>query len=372
MFKLLSRINAMERNGQKVIHLEIGDPYFDTPAHVIQATKEALDQGKTHYVDSMGIQELREAVCDFTKKSLGFRPDLSQVLIAPANAVIDFLIQCVANPGDEIVVPSPGFPTYASVISYTGMKPVAVPLEERNGFRMNPEDVRRSITKRTKLIIINSPQNPTGAVMNEEEISQIAQIAEENRVFLLSDEIYSRIIYDKAHYSPSGRDQCKETTIVLNGFSKAYSMTGWRLGYAIGPERVIEKMGLLLQTILSCLPPFIQYGGISALTGDQEIVSERVKELRICRDLIVRGLNNVPGFSCLTPDGAFYAFANITKTGLTSAEVAQVLLEKAGVAVLPGDCFGKYGEGYIRACYATPVEAIEEAIGRIKEIGRGG
>ena len=367
MFKLLTKVNALEKTGKRIFHFEIGDTDFRAYQHIIEATKKALDDDKTHYVDSMGIPELREAVCDYTKDSLGFKPDINQVLIMPSNSIIDFVMRCVANPGDEVIYPDPGFSTYIAVTNYTGIRKVGVPLREEKGFRMEVEEIRKRITDKTRLIIINSPHNPTGAVMNKEEIEEIALIAKENDVYLLSDEIYSRVIYDKIHYSPSFADKCLERTVILNGFAKNYSMPGWRLGYAIGPVDVIRKMGILFQTIYSCAPPFVQYAGIGALKGDQDVIEERIRQYKKLRDLIVRKLNEIPGIACSVPDGACYVFPNIKGTGMSSAEFADFVLEKAGVALLPGTCFGEYGEGYVRLCYTRRPEVIEESCEAMKK-----
>lgn len=368
MFKLLTKVNALEKTGERIFHFEIGDTDFRAYQHIIEATKKALDEDKTHYVDSMGIPELREAICEYTHVSLGFRPNIDQVLILPSNSIIDFVMRCVADPGDEVIYPDPGFSTYIAVTNYTNVKKVGVPLREENGFRMEPKEVRKRITEKTRLIIINSPQNPTGAVMTKEEIEEIALIAQERDIYLLSDEIYSRVIYDRVHYSPSFIDKCLEKTIILNGFAKNYSMPGWRLGYAIGPAEVIKKMGILFQTIYSCAPPFIQYAGISALKGNQEVVEKRIQQYKMLRDLIVRKLNEIPGIACSVPDGACYVFPNIRGTGMGSAEFADFMLEKAGVALLPGTCFGEYGEGYVRLCYTRRPEVIEEACEKMEKV----
>lgn len=369
MFHLLAKVKEMERAGKKVIHFEIGDPNFDTPSQVTQAAKDSLDRGETHYTDSMGLWELRQEICTFTKKNLGFKPTVEQVLIIPANAIIDFVVRCVVNPGEEVIFPDPGFPTYYSVINYAGMKPVGISLKEENGFRTNPGDIKKNISDKTRLIIINSPNNPTGSMMTEEEVAEVAAIAKEHDIYLLSDEVYSKVIYDKIHYSPSVYDKCRERTITLNSFSKNYSMSGWRLGYAIGPEELIAKMGLLLQTIISCLPPFIQRAGISILTSDHELIKHRNEELHRRRDLLIKGLNSIPGIKCLLPDGAFYAFANIKDTGLSGEQLMDLLLQKAYVAVLDGKYFGNYGQGYIRLCYAsTSIDMIEKAIEQMRRV----
>jgi aspartate/methionine/tyrosine aminotransferase len=325
----------------------------------------------THYTSSMGWFEFRDAVADYTERALGFRPGLDQILACPANAIIDFVVRCVADPGDEIVYPDPGFSTYYSVISYNRMKGVGVHLKEEDGFRMRAEDVARRITRKTKLIILNTPHNPTGAVMNAEDVMAIALLAQEKGIWLLSDEVYSRITYDETHFSASVVDLCRERTIILNSLSKLYAMSGWRLGYAIGPEKLIEKMGLLLQTILSCLPVFTQAGGRAALLGNQDFLIKRVKALREQRDTLVEGLNGLPGITCALPGGAFYAFPNIRKTGMSSDEYAQLLLHEAGICAVPGSCFGRLGEGFVRFCYAgTPKRRIEETLSLMEALHR--
>ncbi|MEK7076653.1 MAG: aminotransferase class I/II-fold pyridoxal phosphate-dependent enzyme, partial [Patescibacteria group bacterium] len=318
MFEFLSEIKEAERKGKKVIHFEIGDPSFDTPKEIVRAAKESLERGETHYTDSMGIRALREEIGKHVESRLGYRPNTEQVLVIPANAGIDFVVRCVAEPGDEIIYPDPGFPTYHSVVKYAGMKGVPILLKEKRELRMDPEDVQKNITEKTKLIIVNSPSNPTGAMMTEEESKAFADIAREHGIYLLSDETYAELVYDKIHYSPSIYDECKECTITLNSFSKAYDMSGWRLGYAVGPAEVIKKMGLMLQTIISCLPEFIQRGGIAALNLDEEHLVSKMKELRKRRETITKGLNSIPGVRCLEPEGAFYAFPNIEGTGKTS------------------------------------------------------
>ena len=368
MFGLLSKIKEMERAGSKIIHFEIGDPNFDTPLKVIEAAKCSLDNKETHYTDSLGLWDLRQEIRSYTQRTLGFLPDVEQILICPANAIIDFVVRCVVNPEEEVIYPDPGFPTYYSVINYAGMAPIGIPLREENAFRMAPDDILRGITDKTRLIIINSPNNPTGSMMTEEELREAAKIAKERDVYLLSDEVYSEITYNKTHFSASLYDQCRERTITINSFSKIYSMSGWRLGYAIGPAPVIKKMGLLLETIISCISPFIQRAGITALTSCQDLILNRNQELEKRRNALIEGLNNIPGIRCLLPEGAFYAFANIKETGLTGKQLMDLLLEKSGVAVLDGRYFGSYGDGYIRLCYASvPIETIREALALMKK-----
>lgn len=369
MFKVLARVQELERQGKDIIHFEIGDPDFTTPRNIINAACMSLDNEETHYTNSMGLYDFRVAVCDTTEISRGFRPDIEQVLVTPgANIIVYYAIRCLVDPGCDVILPDPYFPTYRSIIEFCGVNPVYVPLLEENEFRMDPDDVRARITDNTRLIIINSPHNPCGSVMIKEEIDEVYNIAEEHDVYLLSDEVYSRMIYDDAgqFYSPACRDKCKDRTIVLNGFSKAFAMTGWRLGCAIGPEDVINKMGLLLQTTSSCVSPFIQRAGIEAIKGPQDVAKEMSKAYRERRGILVKGLNELPGVTCLKPGGAFYVFPNIKGTGMDEGTFSDVMLEEAGVALLPGSNFGEAGAGYVRLCYATAKENIVTGIGRMK------
>ncbi|MEW5936622.1 MAG: pyridoxal phosphate-dependent aminotransferase [Candidatus Thermoplasmatota archaeon] len=366
-FRVLARAQELERQGKKILHFEIGEPDFNTPAHIKEEAKRALDNDFTHYVNANGILELREAVCDEVEASYGFRPALEQVLITPgANPIIYFTVSCLVDEGEEVIVQDPGFITYYAVLQYLGVKTTLVPLKEENEFRMSPDDVRKRVTKRTKLIILNSPQNPTGSVMLKREVEEIAEIAREHDIYLLSDEIYRKMTYDLEHHSPAVFDQCKERTMILDGLSKAYAMTGWRLGYCVAPAPLIEKMGLLLQTIASCTTSFVQKGSIAALKGPQDPIALMMKEFRKRRDAIVSGLNSVPKLRCINPQGAFYVFPNITGTGMTSQEFTDFLLNDLGIAVLPGTAFGPSGEGYIRMSYATSLETIHKAMDRMR------
>jgi len=370
-FNVLARAKQLERQGKNILHFEIGEPDFDTPAHIIQAERRAMDNKQTHYVPSSGIMELREAVCREIERTRGFLPDPEQVFITPgANPVIYFALACLVNPGEEVLSPDPGFFTYNTSPPVLGQKRVPVPTLEENEFRMNPGDVRERITDRTKMIIMNSPQNPTGSVMTKSEIEEMADIAEEHDLYLLTDEIYSKMTYERGHYSPAPRDECRKRTILLDGFSKKYAMTGWRLGYAVAPAEIVEKMSLLLQTTTSCTPPFIQYAGIAALEGGDGCIEEMMAEFRKRREIFISGLNKIPGLSCVMPQGAFYAFPNITGTGMTSDEFADFLLERGGIALLPGTAFGDYGEGFVRFSYATDIEVIREALERMEGLFR--
>lgn len=366
MFKLLAIAQGLERQGKRILHFEIGDPSFNSPPHAIEAAKRALDDGHTHYTNSMGLYEFREAITEFTERNWNFRPDLEQVIVCPANAIIDFCVRCVANPGDEVLLPDPGFPTYYSALNYNKINPVGVPLYEKNEFKMKPEDVSQRITDKTKLIIINSPQNPTGAVMDEQDLLQLGHIAEEYDLFLLTDEVYSKLIYDGKHYSPCVLDKCRERTILLNSLSKAYSMSGWRIGYAVGPVQLIEKMGLLLQTILSCLPGFTQIGAMAALQNDQSFVRQCVAELKERRDFFVEGLNQIKNIRCIKPGGAFYLFPHVDHTGMSGFEYSERVLKEEGICLLPGSNFGECGSGFMRLSYSnTTLPVIAEALERL-------
>ena len=366
MFKYLDMAKSLEANGQHLIHMEIGEPDFDTPKNVTWAAVQSLSNGETHYGSSFGLQEFREAVQFATERSRGFRPDLDQVLITPgANIAIYYAVFCLVDPGFEVIVPDPGFSTYYSNIKMCGAVPVRVPLKEENEFRMSPDDIEAAITDKTRLIIINSPQNPTGSVLTTDEVKRIYEIAKKHDIYIYSDEIYARMNYEPIGFaSPSIYDHCKEHVILSNGFSKAFAMTGWRLGTLIGPANVIERMAALLQTTSSCVSTFVQRAGIEAIRGSQETVTNMMAEYRARRDLLVDGLNRVKGFKCLRPGGAFYVFPNITATGLSSDQVVEKLMD-AGVVTLPGHCFGEHGEGYIRLCYATSRENIQEGLNRI-------
>lgn len=366
MLGILSAVAAMEAAGRTVYRFEVGDSQFDAYPHIIEATKTALDQGHTKYVDSRGILPLREAICSYTERKLGFRPELSQVAVMPANSIIDFAMRCVADPGDEVIFSDPGFSSYIAIASYLGMKPVTVPVYERNAFRLNPDDLLPHISDKTRLVINTSPGNPTGGVMTPEEVHRLAEIVRDNDVYLLSDEIYAENIYEGSHCSPAVFDQCRERTIILSGFSKAHAMSGWRLGYAIGPADLIANMSQMFETVYTCVPPFIQYAGISALNTPAIMLEQRNNRYRKLRDLMVAKLNAIPGIHCAAPKGAIYVFPNITGTGMSSRQFADFVLAKAGVALVPGSCFGPGGEGYVRLCYLRSEETITAACEAMK------
>lgn len=375
MFQILAAVRELERQGRNIVHFELGDPDFDTPRNIVDACVNSLKSGETHYAPSSGLLDLKKAAQEVTARSRRFTPDLNQLLVcAGANVMIYYALACTVEPGEEVIVPDPAFVSYFSILDFLNIKAVRVPLREENEFRLSPADVRAAITDKTRMIIINSPSNPTGAVMTPEEIEQIYQIAREHDIYLLSDEIYARMVYedsDHKFFSPSVFDQCKERTIIVNGMSKSYAMTGWRLGVATGPADVIEKMGLLLETTMSCVSPFIQRAGIEALKGPQEEVFKMVDEYRHRRDSMVEGLNSIKGVTCLCPRGAFYVFPNIRGTGLTSAQFTDKMLTEAGVALTPGPVFGESGEGYVRLCYVNSIENIREGVRRMKRAVEG-
>jgi len=368
-FEVLAKAQELERKGKDILHFEIGEPDIETPENIAQAGIKAIRNKKTHYVPSIGITELRKVVQDEVEKTRGYRPDLEQVIITPGlKPGIFFSMAAIINPGDEVIYPNPGYPTYGSVTSYLGAKGVLAPLLEENEFRMNPDDIQKRITNKTKLLIVNSPQNPTGSVMTKSELETIAELAEEHNFYVISDEIYSKMTYDTFHYTPTAIDKAKERTVLLDGFSKYYAMTGWRLGYMVVPIKMADRLKDFLVSAISCTAAFTQWAGIEALTGNQDFISEMMKRFKEKRDKIVNGLNTIPGFHCLKPNGAFYVFPNIKKTGMSSQECADHLLYNAGIAALPGTAFGPYGEGYLRFSYATTLENIDCAINRMKKL----
>jgi aspartate aminotransferase len=366
-FEVLAKAQELERQGKNILHFEIGEPDIETPKNIALAGIKAIRDKKTHYTPSIGILELRKAVQDEVEKTRGYRPDLEQIVITPGlKPGIFFSMLAIVNPGDEVIYQDPGYPTYGSVTSFLGAKGIMLPLLEENEFRMDPNDIKEKITKKTKLIIVNSPQNPTGSVMIKSELEQIAELAEKHDIFVISDEIYSKMTYETKHYTPTARDKAKERAVLLDGFSKYYAMTGWRLGYMVAPVKMAEKLQDFLVSAVSCTAAFTQWAGIEALTGDQGFIPEMMARFKEKRDRIVDGLNSIPRFSCLSPKGAFYVFPNIIETGMTSQECADHLLYNAGVACLPGTAFGPYGEGYLRFSYATTLENIDTAMKRIK------
>lgn len=367
MFRALAKVKELEKQGKTIYHLEIGEPYFNAPPEVIEATCKSLRDNKTHYTNSMGTYELREAISKYAFNALLFLPHVENIVVLPAHSIIYFSIACLVNKNDEVIYPDPGFPSYLASINLVGAKPVPVQLKEENNFRMQPEDVEKLITPKTKLIIMNSPSNPTGAVMNNVEVFEVAELARRHNIFLLSDETYAKVIYEGLHWSPARLvDRCYERTIILNSFSKCFSMTGFRLGYAIAPKNIAEKLGLMVQTTISCVPQFIQDAGIVALEKCDYYNNMIVSKLKIQRDWIVNELKSI-GLPCHKPDGAFYLMPNISGTKMSSDKFTKVMLDN-GVALLSGTDFGKYGEGFVRISYASEPNNLMGAINRMKEV----
>jgi aspartate/methionine/tyrosine aminotransferase len=368
-FEVLARAKALERAGREIIHLEIGEPDFDTPVHIRTAAKQALDAGATHYGPSAGLPELREAVAKHIGQTRGVPVTSEEVVVTPgAKPIMFFTILALVNRGDEVIYPNPGFPIYESVVNFVGGVPVPIPLREQSGFGFDLELFERRVSPRTRLIIINSPENPTGGVLPRGELERIAAVASARSIPVLSDEIYRQFLYEGEFVSIMGLPGMRDLTILLDGFSKSYAMTGWRLGYGVMPRALAEHVTRLMVNSASCTASFVQWAGIAALEGDQTPVARMVAEFKARRDLFVAGLNRLPGVTCATPRGAFYAFANITGTGRASGEVAERLLEEAGVAALSGTAFGAHGEGYLRFSYANSEANLRLALERMRPI----
>ncbi|MFL5679934.1 MAG: pyridoxal phosphate-dependent aminotransferase [Chloroflexota bacterium] len=367
-FEAAARARALEATGRSVVHLEIGEPDFDTPANAREAAKEALDGGATHYAPFAGIPQLREAIAADATKRKGFDVTPDRVFVTVGGkGVMVYAILALIDPGDEVIVPDPGYPIYESLTRFVGGTPVAIPIRMENEFRLDVEELASLITKKTRLIVINSPANPTGGVLTRSDIERIAELAVEHDLLVLADEIYGRILYDgMEHVSIASLPGMAERTIVLDGFSKTYAMTGWRLGYAIVPPTLVEAYATLIINTISCAPTFVQIGALEALTGPQEPIAAMVEEFRARRDLVVDGLNRIPGVRCLSPHGAFYVFPDISGTGLTGADLATRLLHEAGVCVLSGTAFGHIGTSHIRISYANSRENLAEALKRIE------
>ena len=368
-FEVLAKAKALEAQGKHIIHLELGEPDFDTPQNIIAAAIKSLQSGDTHYTPSNGILPLRESVAKYMSKTRGVDFSADEVVVTPgAKPIMFFAIMALVNPGDEVIYPNPGFPIYESMINFVGGKPVPVALKEERGFAFDPEELRSLISPKTKMLIINTPQNPTGGILTEEDIRKITEIIKNTDLIILSDEIYSRLIFEGKHFSITQIPGFKERTIILDGFSKYYAMTGWRAGYGVMHPEIASKISRLITNSNSCTNSFVQKACIEALDGPQDSVDKFREEFLARREIIVEGLNSINGFSCIVPAGAFYAFPNISKTGYSSRELTDHLLNNAGVAALSGTAFGEFGEGYLRFSYANSRENIKEAIKRIKEV----
>jgi aspartate/methionine/tyrosine aminotransferase len=368
-FEVLARAKALERQGRSIIHLEIGEPDFDTPAHIKDAAKQALDGGATHYGPSAGLPELREAIAKHIAETRGVPVSPEEVVVTPgAKPIMFFTILAMVGSGDEVIYPNPGFPIYESVINFVGGVPVPIPLREDTGFGFDLDLFERKLSPRTKLIIINSPENPTGGVLDRSQIERIAVLAAARGIPVLADEIYRQFLYEGEFVSIMGLPGMRELTILLDGFSKSYAMTGWRLGYGVMPTALAEHVTRLMVNSNSCTASFVQLAGIAALQGDHTPTTRMVAEFKRRRDLVVDGLNRLPGVKCARPRGAFYVFPNITGTHRSSSEVAERLLNEAGVAALAGTAFGQYGEGYLRFSYANSEANLRTALERMRPI----
>ena len=367
-FEVLARAKALEAQGREIIHMEIGEPDFDTPANIIEAAKQALDSGYTHYTPAAGLPQVRQTIADYLSETRSIPVEPDHVVVVPGGKpIIFFPIVALVEAGDEVVYPNPGFPIYESMINFVGGKAVPMVLKEEKGFSFDPDEFVSLVNENTKLIIINSPGNPTSGVMSQADLEVVAEAAIKHDCWVLSDEIYSRIIYEGEHRSIASLPGMQERTIVLDGFSKTYAMTGWRLGYGAMPTDLAAWVTKLMVNSNSCSAAFTQMAGAAALTGDQSGVTTMVAEFKRRRDAIVDGLNALPGISCLKPKGAFYVFPNVSALGRPEDEIADALLNEAGVATLAGTSFGAYGKGYLRLSYANSLENIEKALSMIKE-----
>src|SRR5213592_3892866 len=365
-FEVLVKAKALEAQGRDIIHLEIGEPDFDTPSNIVEAGCDALRKGFTHYGPSAGMTELRGAIAQHVSKTRRVNVTPDEVVVVPGGKpIIFFSILALAEDGDEIIYPNPGFPIYESMINYVGAKAVPIRLREELDFRLDVAELSGLINDRTKLIILNSPQNPTGGVLEKEDIDRIAQAIDDRNIMVLSDEIYSRLIFEGNHHSIMSVDGMKERTILLDGFSKTYAMTGWRMGYGVMRADLAAHIARLMTNSNSCTASFTQVAGIEALRGPQDSVEKMCAEFKKRRDVMVAGLNKIKGFSCRLPKGAFYVFPNITKTGWPSKKLADALLDDAGVAALSGTAFGDFGEGYLRFSVANSIENIDKALDRV-------
>src|SRR3954462_4146608 len=372
-FEVSARGRALEAQGRSIIHLQIGEPDFDTPANVREAAKAALDAGATHYPPFAGVSALREAIAADASARKGFEVDPAQVFVTVGGkGVMLYAILGLVDPGDEMLVPDPGYPIYESLTRFVGATPVPVPIRMSNDFRLDVDELPSLITPRTRGIVVNSPANPTGGVLTRSDLERIAELAIEHDLWVLTDEIYGRILYDAAeHVSIASLPGMAERTIILDGFSKTFAMTGWRLGYAVVPPSLTKVYGQLIINTVSGAPTFAQVGAVAALTGPQDDVDAMVAEFDARRDLVVDGLNAIPGIECRRPLGAFYAFPSIAGTGLKGDDLAERLLLEAGVCVLPGSAFGRYGDDHIRISYANSQANLSEALARIGSFVEG-
>ena len=366
-FEVLVKARALEAKGRDIVHLEIGEPDFDTPANIVEAAVNALHKGYTHYGPSAGLPPLREAIAEDISKTRGIKVTPEEVVVVPGGKpIIFFTILALCDEGDEVIYPNPGFPIYESMINFVGAKAVPIKLREELDFRLDVNELKRLITDRTKLIIINSPQNPTGGVLGKQDIQEIADAIGNRDIMVLSDEIYSRLLFEGKHHSIASIEDMRERTIILDGFSKTWAMTGWRMGYGVMRPDLAQHIARLMTNSNSCTASFTQIAGVEAIRGDQTSVEKMNQEFMRRRDYFAERVNKIKGFSCKVPRGAFYMFPNITKTGRPSKMLADALLEEAGVAALSGTAFGAFGEGYLRFSIANSMENIKKALDRVE------
>jgi aspartate aminotransferase len=366
-FEVLAKARALEAKGKDIIHLEIGEPDFDTPANIMEAGINAIRKGWTHYGPSAGLPEMRQAVAEYVSHTRGVKVTPEEVIIVPgAKPTIFYTMMAFVEEGDEVIYPDPGFPAYASLTNFLGATPVPIRLREEKDFRFDVNEFADLITDRTRLVILNSPHNPTGGVLSQQDLRDIASAIGDRDIMVLSDEIYSRLIFDGNHHSIVSLDGWKDRTVLLDGFSKTYAMTGWRLGYAVVRADLAKHFSKLMTNSVSCTASFTQIAGIEGLRGDQTAVENMRKEFQRRRDVVVERINRIPGFSCRLPLGAFYVFPNIQKTGWNSQKLADVLLDQAGVACLAGTAFGESGEGYLRFSIANSLENLNKALDRVE------
>jgi aspartate/methionine/tyrosine aminotransferase len=366
-FEVLAKARALEAKGKTIVHLEIGEPDFDTPATIRAAAIQAIEEGFTHYGPSAGLPEVREAIAAYVAKDRGLPVAMDQVVVTPGGKpVLTFAVLACVDPGDEVIVPNPGFPIYESAVRFAGGTPVNLALREERDFRFGAADIEPLLTKKTKMLILNSPHNPTGSVLTPRDLDEIASLVRGREIFVLSDEIYSKILYDGTHESIATRPDMAERTILLDGFSKTYAMTGWRLGYGVMNPTLAKHVARLATNVYSCATSFVQRAAPTALNGPQDEVKAMLSEFRKRREVIVEGLNAIPGVRCPKPAGAFYVFPNVTGLGMKSSLLEQALLEEAGVAALSGTAFGSNGEGYVRFSYANSIENIREGLRRFE------
>jgi len=365
-FVMLAKATELERRGRDIIHLEIGDTDFATPAGIIEEAYSRMKQGQTHYCPSAGVQELREACCEWIRRAGRgvYRPE--EIVIAPGGKTfLYYVIMALAGPGDEVIYPDPGFPVYGSVTCYAGASPIPLPMLEKNDFRFTTDDLAERVTDRTRLIILNYPHNPTGGTLTRAELDAIAEIAVNKDIVVLSDEVYASMLFDGSHTSIGTLPGMQERTVLLETFSKTYAMTGWRLGFVAAPSWLAEPLTRLITNSVSCVAPFIQLAGANALLGDQSESRAMMADFKKRRDIFINGLNEIPGISCKLPEGAFYAFPNVGRLPIGADALSDYLLEKAGVATLPGSAFGIHADNHLRMCFATSVENLNKAIDRI-------